>query len=835
MTAALSLSQRHLVTRFQRFRKILTTNTAILERLADLERALGGALIFDQAFLAQSAAELVALTREVVTSLNLLVDGRYTALYQRLEEIGGRLASLALGLPEPGDCRLAIPCPELHGDEDGVVGAKNACLGEIGNDLGLPVPDGFALTRHGFRLFLEENGLPGPVQAILDGPASVAERGRQIAPLLERAAMPAALRQAVAAELARLAQRLGRRPALAVRSSAVGEDGVRSFAGQFSSVLQVPWDLEAVLAAVRQVWASRFGERLLGYAPEAGVWDLPMAVAIQEMIPAQAAGIMHSLSLEGGRPAILITAVAGLADGLAAGSVPGHRFLLGREHPFRLVASEILPSAPGDAAPLTVVGEGLRRGSSPVSPPLLGQLAEKAMILEKALVGPQEIEWAWTGEGAPVILQSRPLLVAAPAPPPPAELAAELAGARRLLAGRGCAAQIGIASGPVIQVRPDGDPAAFPWGGIAVARHASPRLSAVARKAAAIITEIGGPTGHLAAVCREYRTPALFGADAALAILEPGTEVTVDVEERVVYAGRLPALTRLAACRQDPHPVSAEAATLRRMLRQVAPLFLTDPASPDFRPERCRTLHDIIRFCHEKAVSSLIGIHAGGGLPAQLASLELVAPIPLGIRLIDLGGGLLPGAPARGKVGIREVACRPFAALLAGLTRESAWDREPVPLSVSELFASLSRPLAEAVVPAPYAGLNLAIIAAGYCNLSLRLGYHFNVIDSYLAERSDDNYIYFRFVGGFAGEAKRLRRLRLIATVLTGLGFRVEATGDLLVAKVKMLEPEAMEAILARLGELVGFTRQLDARLADDQAVDHHLDRFLAQPPEPRP
>jgi len=140
----------------------------------------------------------------------------------------------------------------------------------------------------------------------------------------------------------------------------------------------------------------------------------------------------------------------------------------------------------------------------------------------------------------------------------------------------------------------------------------------------------------------------------------------------------------------------------------------------------------------------------------------------------------------------------------------------------------MTRPLANLIEGEPYQGDNLAIIAASYCNVSLRLGYHFNVIDAYCSERAEENSIYFRFVGGFASEEKRRRRVGLIATILTGLHFRVEQKGDLLIAKAKLLEAAEMERTLSRIGALVSFTRQLDVRMVDDRAVDLAFERFLA-------
>lgn len=813
---------------FLHFKKILKNNTAIMGLIAELERALGGEFIYDRAFINQTARELIRLVREVIYSVNILSDNRYVALYDRLDAIVGSITSIALDEPDPAERRLFLSTLEVHRDLDYLVGGKAAVLGEIGNHLRLPVPEGFVLTTASYFTFLNKNDLLKIIYSIFAETTDPRERADRITGLIAMAPFPAALRKAVGDGLAGLRKKRGSLQTLAVRSSAVGEDGLRSFAGQFGSELNVASNVDAVLAACRKVIAARFSERVLDYAEGTTPRDIPMAILIQEMVTPRVSGIMQSHAPWRGSMRILVTAVDGLAARLADGSLTGHRFVLERQHPFQLVESEFSPES-GEGKSVHEPGEkGLRRGSSPLSPAILRQLGEFAVLLEKTLDGPQEIEWACVDEEV-TILQSRPLTSMAVPAPLPAEIADDLRQATVILQGRGHAAQIGIASGPVILVSPGDDPARFPVGGVAVAREASPQLSPIARKAAVVITDVGSPAGHFASICREYRTPALFGTKVATRLLRTGTEVTVDVEERTVYAGLVPSLVRLAAAHQDPYILSEETVTLRRLLRQVAPLALSDPSAANFTPVYCRTLHDIIRFCHEKAVSSLIDMQALGVAELPRSPRTLAAPIPLRIRLLDLGGGLADSAPSHGDITPDLVQSRPFVALLKGLLKESGWERDSVPFSMKDLLSSMTRPFNNLIGDEPYHGDNLAILADSYCNVSLRLGYHFNVIDAYFSKRVEENSIYFRFVGGFASEEKRLRRVELIAAILTGLHFRVEQNGDLLVAKANMLEKREMERTLSRIGELVSFTRQLDVRLVDDSAVERAFERFLAQ------
>lgn len=818
---------------FRHFRRILALNNQVLEMVADLERALGGEYIYDRAFLNSSVTGIIEKGRQVIYHLNGMAADRYAALYDRFSATGDQLADILAGGPGPYGPLLVLDWQLLHRDLTHLAGGKGANLGELANSLQLPTPAGFVVSTTGYRRFMVANQLFTGINAVLGEVAEPAERAARISKLFQAARLPGDLAGALKLALKKVRSGPDRPEYFAVRSSGVGEDGERSFAGQFQSFLGVP--AGEVAAAVVKVMASRFSERLLAYLdPAATAEEVPMAVVVQPMVAARAAGVLYTRDPAApGGEVMLVSAVAGMGEELVSGRQSGDRFTLGRHHPFAPRTSQLAPVA---GMPAGRGISGLRRGAGVVGQAVLRQLAEYGLLLEKRFESPQDIEWCVDGEERLWLLQSRPLRLRLAGPgKTPAQLAAELAALPVLLADRGHVAQLGLACGPVVLVDEDYPAEHFPAGAIAVSRHASPRLAGIVRRAGAIITDVGSPTGHLATIAREYRTPALFGTGEATRLLAAGMEVVVEVEERTVYGGRVelpPDLNPSGTF--EPLAVHPEAGLLRRLLRLIAPLNLVDPAAPDFRPENCRTIHDFLRFCHERAVGELIDFHLAGRLTGGPTAPLLEVAIPLRIRLLDIGGGL-DGAGGGG-VTAERVTSLPFRQILRGLLNDQAWDREPAPFGVKDFLSGLSRPLTMLTNAPAYAGENLAIIADHYCNLSLRLGYHFNIIDCYLADDPDDNYIYFRFVGGFAESDKRERRAVLIGRVLAGLHFKVEQKGDLVLGKAKMLERKHMETILRHLGELIAFTRQLDVKMGDPEAADRFFSDFLARThkgPEP--
>lgn len=805
---------------FSHFRKILQVNNQVLAHIARMEQALGGEFIFDRAYLQSSVADLAALVRQDIYHLNVMTTGRYVQLFDRFEEIMERLGKLLEGRPETEAEQFVLPYAQLNRDMDEFVGGKNARLAEVGNVLALPVPQGFALTTRAYSFFLEANNIPKKIAAMAG--LTPEEKAERIGRLFVPDNLPGPLRMAIDLQVERLAAGVVK-PLFAVRSSGVGEDGEQSFAGQFLSCLGVaPQD---VAQSCLRVMASRFSAPLLrGLAADALCWELPMAVGVQRMVETAVGGVIYTRDPAGREEeTMLISAAAGGGSSLVAGEVDSDHYAVGRRAPFALCRT-VLGASDAASAPTArrLQANGMHRGSAVLTPSQLRRLAETALLIEKHFGRPQDLEWAFDARERLVVLQCRPLAMAQPQPIAPEEVRRELDQATVLFRDRGQPAQLGVAAGEVRHVdgrQPDPD---FPVGAIAVSRTADPALAAIIRRAAAVLTEVGSPTGHLASIAREYRTPALFGCGILSDLLQDGQEVTVDVEERALYAGRLPLLERLQSQQTPLLADTAEMRVLRRMLRLITPLNLTDIAG--FAPEQCRTLHDIIRFCHEKAVETLTWFPSSEVRGGENRVLDL--PLPLRVRLVDLGGGL---APAAGRaVTEADVRSRPLRAILQGMLLRGVWENEPVALGLRDLLASALRTPFVGPGSDHYAGENLAIIAEEYVNLSLRLGYHFNVIDSFIGDDPGNNYIYFRFVGGMADAARRARRAELISIILHSLHFQSEQWGDVVVGKAKMLPAEQAAAILGRLGQLVAFTRQLDVRMADDGAIDLFLERFRA-------
>jgi pyruvate, water dikinase len=267
---------------------------------------------------------------------------------------------------------------------------------------------------------------------------------------------------------------------------------------------------------------------------------------------------------------------------------------------------------------------------------------------------------------------------------------------------------------------------------------------------------------------------------------------------------------------------------LRRLLKRIAPLTLVNPEDPNFTASGCRTLHDVLRFIHEKSVGALVQIAQDPRMLLKRGGRRLKADLPLNLILIDIGGGLDPNLGKNDKVEPRHIASQPMMALWSGMNSAEVWNTAPIAADFKGLISSVTRTQAAALSGDILTGLNVAVLSENYLNLTLRVGYHFTVVDASLWPASEKNSIFFRFIGGATDMTRRSRRAVLLSAILEEFGFKVEKKGDLVIARAVNGSQEQTRARLRIIGRLIGFLRQLDILMRDDGAVDHYFNRFMA-------
>jgi pyruvate,water dikinase len=831
--------------RYHALRLLLAANNKALDTMAEMEGAALGTRTFGMAFVRSRCTAAGVSVYSMVRHLDALAPGTYVELFSVLEQIQGRIRGL-LDVPGPVEAApLVVPMSEIDRSSVDTVGSKMANLGEIGATIGLRVPPGFAITGAAFDLLLTANDLKPEIDSLIqtadhERPDEIFALSSRLQQLVVNAAIPARLAEEVSAAYEELARAVGGRPSVALRSSAIGEDSPEaSFAGQYRTELNVlP---EHLLDAYRQVAASKYTPQAMQYLLQRGLRDdrLTMCVGCIAMIDARCGGVAYT-----GNPSdpadrsIFINAAPGLPKAVVDGEFAADEFVLSRREPPVIIERRI---ASKTAHLVLDPAEGLARKALPEAdrdaPSLdddeVRRVAEAAVLIERHFGLPQDVEWALDSDGRMVVLQSRPLQQITPG----AARTPRNHGAALLIAGGICASP-GAAAGPVFRVERDSDALRFPPGAVLVVSHPLPKWAALLPRAAAVVSAEGGIAGHLATVARESGVPALFRV-ADVSVLKEGAGVTVDADGRAVYAGIEMSLLEGQPQRQLAIAGSPVHETLVAALRHIAPLNLLDPDDLGFRPSSCRTLHDITRFCHEKAVREMFDFGKNNRFP-QHASKQLHHNVPMQWWVLDLDDGFTH--EIKGKyVRLHEITCRPMLALWKGMVAVP-WEGPPA-LSgrgfASVLFEATANPALATPFRKPYAQQNYFMISQRFMNLQSRFGFHFAAVESVVGDRDHENYLSFSFKGGAADLERRSGRVRFISEILADYGFSVATREDHATARLAGLTGSAMEDKLEIVGYLIMHTRQLDMIMGDPTAVAHYgariradLDRLARRAPE---
>src|SRR5579872_1149264 len=295
------------------------------------------------------------------------------------------------------------------------VGGKGASLAQLAA-VGLPVPPGFHITTDAYRSFVIENGLQEQILATVsavtaDQPTSLEEASSKIGRMFAQGSMSAEIATAIRQAYVALG---GDDLAVAVRSSATAEDLPElSFAGQQETYLNMRGEA-MVLDAIKHCWASLWTARAIGYRTRSGITseEVSMAVVVQELIPAEAAGILFTANpLTGERDQVMMNAAWGLGEAIVSGQVTPDTVVVDR------ASGTIIAQQISEKEAMTVpTSDGTRE--EPVPPDkrmravlTAAQAAELARIgvqVEELYDQPLDIEWA-LDYGRFFIVQARPI------------------------------------------------------------------------------------------------------------------------------------------------------------------------------------------------------------------------------------------------------------------------------------------------------------------------------------------------------------------------------------------------------------------------------------------
>ncbi|MCB2185367.1 MAG: hypothetical protein KQJ78_03040 [Deltaproteobacteria bacterium] len=829
--------------KYYHFRELLDRNTELLETIALLsdirERNEWISLSRLRAIMTRTAVNVYRL----IQNLNHITEGNYqsiSSIYADLEQ------KIIRALEAPLDHRLGIftvPLAEVNRQMVHDVGSKAANLGELTRREGIRVPRGVAITSYAYHRFLDHNQLRDEINkeslAIepTDLPA-IEELSATLKGMIMKAELPDELADALNAVYQQMCCEGKERLPVVLRSSAVGEDEAgASFAGLYKSILNP--SAMGLASAYKEVIASKFSPRAMTYLLRKGLYQelYPMCAVIMELIPARAGGIMFTRDPEEPGGPIRISAVWGLGKLAVEGTVSPDVFWVSRQAPPSLLRSRVgdkshrLDITPEGGLVKSRVDAALRQAPC-LSEDEVMALANLGLELEEYFGSTQDVEWVVDPNGQIYVVQSRPLqLDTAPGSwqdfYPRDELAA---GPPPLVTGLQVGSA-GAAAGRAVVMTRFSDAGDLPDGGIVLVKNTAPDLVNILPRAGAVVAERGNTSGHLAIIAREFGVPLMIGLNPELVeCLTSLDTITVDAYQGQIFPGVVEPLLDLVGAlgaNRETAPPTPLQKLLDEVLQYVVPLNLLNPRDKSFRPQSIRTIHDIIRFAHETSINAMFDIN-DSRLTQKGRVVRLESPVPLDIYLIDLGGGLTP-IRDRKNIKPEDIISIPMQALYRGMTTPGVRWAGHIPIDFKGFMSVFANTMFDGAKHERRLGdRSYAIVSLNYLNFSSRLGYHFSIVDAFVSDRENENYLSFRFKGGAASLDKRTRRVRFLQEVLERHEFWVDQKADLVNARVKRLSRPEMEEKLMMLGRLMGASRQLDVTMTDDSVVDRYVELFMA-------
>jgi pyruvate,water dikinase len=452
---------------------------------------------------------------------------------------------------------------EIRAQDVGLVGGKNASLGEMVMNLGkkgVNVPSGFAITAEAYKYVIEKAGIDQKIKETLADldtrdMENLADRGEKLRNLIEHSRCPKDLEEEIRLSYRKMEERFGKDVDVAVRSSATAEDlPTASFAGQQTSYLNVRGEGD-LLERVMDCFASLFTNRAISYRVDRGFDHLSvyLSVGVQKMVRSDLAcsGVMFSIDTDSGfRNVVYITGAYGLGENVVQGTVNPDQFYvfkptliegfrpivekkLGRKHK-KLV---YMRHGSGAEQKKTKVEE---QKKFVLNDDEILTLAKWACIIEEHYGVPMDIEWAKDGvTGELFIVQARPETVHSQKDLAILRTYVLEEKGKLLLKGEAVGTKIG--QGAVHVIEDSEEIYRFKSGEVLVTDMTDPDWEPIMKIAGAIVTNKGGRTCHAAIVSRELGVPCVISTGNGTEVLKGTKEITIDCSggEGRVYEGRM--------------------------------------------------------------------------------------------------------------------------------------------------------------------------------------------------------------------------------------------------------------------------------------------------------
>jgi pyruvate,water dikinase len=446
----------------------------------------------------------------------------------------------------------------------GIVGGKNASLGEMYNQLiskGILIPNGFATTSLAFWEFLKDNKIETPLKQLLTkldrkNYSNLETIGKQARKLILIGSFSTTFSETIKKSYLNLCGTDLKE--VAVRSSATAEDlPDASFAGQHETYLNIKGENQ-LLEAVKKCFASLYTNRAIKYREDKGFkhHDVALSVGIQLMVRSDkgCSGVGFTIEPESGfENVIVLSGVWGLGENIVQGIVNPDEFYV-----FKPSLDQgkypIIQKKMGDKK-LTMVYAKKQKDKTIVNSKTpkdkqrqfvltddeVITIANWAKLIEDHYQKPMDIEWAKDGiTNTLFITQARPETVHHMRNKN-IHIEYKLIDKGRILS-QGNAVGSKITVGKACFLKSPKNAGTLAPNTIIVTDTITPDWDPLLKQVAGIVTNKGGRTSHAAIVARELGVPAIVGCSNATTTITDGDTITISCAQGktgYIYKGEL--------------------------------------------------------------------------------------------------------------------------------------------------------------------------------------------------------------------------------------------------------------------------------------------------------
>jgi pyruvate, water dikinase len=488
---------------------------------------------------------------------------------------------------------------EIRKTDIPLVGGKGANLGEM-TFAKIPVPNGFVVTAKAYFDFINSTSLKKKIFTELhnldvNNSKKLQQASKNIETAIRAAEMPPALIEDIKEHYVELCGNKDRY--VAVRSSATAEDlPDASFAGQQETYLNIlGW--KDVAKHVQKCWASLFEARAIFYREtnKFSHFKVGIAVPVQLMVQSEYSGIMFTVNpVTNNLSELSVEAAYGLGQPVVSGELTPDQYLVDKKSgkiTYKYVAKQTWQFTLDGKTPVSKKYQEMQK----ISNKLILELAHQGMRIEKHYGRTQDIEWG-IEDGKVYIVQSRPVTTLTKTSEKKQVVDTSKSGKAIL---EGLAASPGVATGKVVILKGPSELDKVKQGDILVAEMTNPDYVPAMKRAAAIVTDLGGRTSHAAIVSRELGIPAVVGTNSATKILTNGELITVDGAGGMIYEGDA-AKTEAVSTIYDEVDVSK--------LKTATKVYL-NLAEPELAADMAKRNVDGIGLLRAEFIMAQIGTH----------------------------------------------------------------------------------------------------------------------------------------------------------------------------------------------------------------------------------